>query len=108
MVRSSSTTTPLPPEALHALLAAAFVGAEIAVRDDTHLHADHNEQVHHHGGHYKVKIIWAGFATMPRVARQRAVQQAVATAWAKGQIHALTLQLLTPETATLRDAPLTS
>jgi BolA protein len=101
-MQASNTATPLPPGALHALLAAAFTGAQISVRDDTHLHEGHNQDVNHHGGHYKVKVIWAGFAGMPLVARQRAAQQAVREAWGRGQIHALTLQLLAPEEAANR------
>ena len=98
-MQAFTTTTPLTPAELQQLLAAALPGSTVSVRDDTHLHADHNRDVNHHGGHYKVKIIWAGFAALTRVARHRTVQQAVSAAWAAGRIHALTLQLLTPSEA---------
>jgi BolA protein len=94
-----NTATPLPPEELRALLLAAFGGSVVEVRDDTHLHADHNKDVNHNGGHYKVRIVWAGFAGLTRIAAHRQVQKVVAQAWGAGRIHALTLQLLTPEQA---------
>jgi BolA protein len=95
----TSTALPLSLAELNALLAQAFAGAQIDARDDTHLHAGHNAQMEHSGGHYKVRMVWAGFAHMSRIARQRAVQRALAAAWEAGQIHALTLHLLTPEQA---------
>ncbi len=95
----SSTTTPLPPAALQQMLAAAFAGGTITVRDDTHLHEGHNREVNQYGGHYKIRLIWAGFAGMSRVNRQRLVQQALQQPWQAGRIHALTLQLLTPQEA---------
>jgi BolA family transcriptional regulator, general stress-responsive regulator len=101
-MKVSNTALPLPPEELRALLLAAFAGSVVEVRDDTHLHADHNTDVNHHGGHYKVRIIWAGFAELSRLAAHRAVQKVVAEAWGQGRIHALTLQLLTSEQALLR------
>lgn len=97
-----STAAPIPPAELRTLLLAAFAGSVVEVRDDTHLHADHNTDVNHGGGHYKVKIIWAGFAGLTRPAAHRLVHKAVAKAWGEGRIHALTLRLLTPEQALKR------
>ena len=94
-----SNSGPITPAALQRLLAQAFSGALISVRDDTHLHEHHNAMMHHNGGHYRVKIIWAGFAKLSRVERQRTVQKAVQSTWDAGHIHALTLTLLTPEEA---------
>lgn len=94
-----SNAAPLTPAELQTLLALAFAGAAISVRDDTHLHATHNEAVNHSGGHYKIKILWQGFAGLPRMARHRLVHKATEAARSAGRIHALTLILLTPEEA---------
>ena len=94
-----SNSGPITPAALQRLLVQAFPGAKVSVRDDTHLHEAHNAMMHHNGGHYRVKIVWAGFTGQSRVVRQRSVQKAVKAAWDAGHIHALTLALLTPEEA---------
>ena len=84
---------------LHEVLTQALPGAAVSVRDDTHLHAGHNEAVGHHGGHYKVKLVWAGFTGLNRLARHRLVHQRLTQSWQAGHIHALSLQCLTPEEA---------
>jgi BolA family transcriptional regulator, general stress-responsive regulator len=96
--------TPLSASQLHSLLAAAMPGAEIKVRNDTHLHADHNAAVNHGGGHYKVRLVWNGFAGLSRLKRQQLVHHALAQAWQTGGIHALSLQCLTPPEAAIPPA----
>jgi BolA protein len=91
---------PLTATLLRTMLLAAFPDALVTVRDDTHLHSGHNDDVGHHGGHYKVHIIWAGFANMTRAARHRAVHGLLREAWAQQRIHALSLKLQTPAEAT--------
>jgi BolA protein len=86
----------LSAEDLRTQLAAACPGASITLRDDTHKHLAHNAMVGHDGGHFWVQIVWEGFAGWPRLRRHRHVWQAVAEAWAAGQIHALSLRLETP------------
>jgi BolA protein len=98
--------TPLSASQLHTLLAAAMPGASITVRNDTHLHADHNAMVNHGGGHYKIHVVWAGFASLLPVQRQQLVHRALAHAWRSGGIHALSLQCHTPtETPIPRATP---
>lgn len=81
------------------LLEAALPGALVTVRDDTHKHLAHNAMVDHFGGHYKIRIVWEGFAAMPRLARHRMVHGLFAAAREAGDIHALTLRLMTREEA---------
>jgi BolA family transcriptional regulator, general stress-responsive regulator len=87
---------PLSAAEVTALILAACPGANVQVRDDTHLHLGHNHTVGHHGGHYRAHVIWAGFTGWSRLQRHRHLQQAFAAFWANQRIHALTLQLLTP------------
>jgi BolA family transcriptional regulator, general stress-responsive regulator len=95
----SSKPAPLTGEALQTLLADALPGAAIDPRDDTHKHLEHNEMVDHHGAHFFVKIIWAGFDGMPRLARHRHVHALLAKEWSEKQIHSLSLRLMTPQEA---------
>ncbi|RYG62205.1 MAG: BolA family transcriptional regulator [Alphaproteobacteria bacterium] len=89
----------LTGDALLALLAAALPGAAIEHRDDTHKHLHHNEMVDHHGAHFFVRVTWAGFAGMGRLARHRLVHDKLAAQWDERQIHSLSLRLMTPEEA---------
>lgn len=84
---------PLSATALREMLLGAFPHATITVRDDTHLHAGHNAAVGHGGGHFKVHIVWDGFAALTRPQRHRLVHAALAEPWRHGRIHALTLKL---------------
>ena len=83
------------------LLASALPGAEIDLRDDTHKHLEHNEMVDHHGAHFFVKVIWAGFEGMARLERHRHVHDRLAKEWSEKQIHSLSLRLMTPQEAKL-------
>jgi BolA protein len=74
------------------LLAAALPGAAIEVIDDSARHAGHGAT----GGHYRVRVVWVGFAGLGRVARQRLVHKALAAELETGRIHALSLSLWTP------------
>ncbi len=86
-------------DALLALLASALPGALIEHRDDTHKHLEHNEMVDHHGAHFFVRIVWDGFAGMPRLERHRMVHDKLAVEWDTRQIHSLSLRLMTPDEA---------
>lgn len=81
------------------LIAAALPGALIDVRDDTHKHLLHNAMVDHFGGHYKIRIVWEGFSTMPRIERHRMVQRILGEAWDAGHVHSIALRLVTREEA---------
>lgn len=96
----NTTTWAISAEHLQTYLADLCPGAHITVRDDTALHANHNKEVGHYGGHYKVRIVWGGFQGLTRVQRQRRVMELVAPLWHKKHIHAVSVKLLTPEEAT--------
>lgn len=84
---------------VQSLIVQALPGALVEVRDDTHKHLEHNEMVNHHGGHYKIRVMWQGFAAMPRLARHRMVLAILAAAWDAGHVHSASLRLMTREEA---------
>jgi BolA protein len=84
---------------VQSLVAAALPGALVDVRDDTHKHLTHNAMVDHFGGHYKIRVVWEGFAGMARIARHRMVQNILGEAWTAGHVHSLSLRLMTREEA---------
>lgn len=79
-------------------LAAAFTPALIEVQDESHRHAGHAGAAPGGETHYAVRIISPAFAGMARLARSRAVHDALAAELAGG-LHALALTLKTPEEA---------
>ncbi len=81
-----------------AALGAAFPPAEIQVADDSHRHAGHAGARPEGETHYSVRVVSPAFAGMNRVARSRAVHDALAAEFAGG-LHALALTLKTPEEA---------
>jgi BolA protein len=94
--RATPPSTAWPAEKLAAYLAKAMPGAQIDVRDDTALHLGHNADVGHHGGHYRVRMVWAGFETMNRLARHKYVMKVLEPVWKGKHIHALILKLKAP------------
>ena len=76
-------------EKIHAALAAAFAGAEIAVQDDSHLHAGHAGAATGRG-HFSVRVVTPAFAGLSLIARHRAVYAAV-DALMQTDIHALAI-----------------
>lgn len=85
-------------ERIRATLAAAFAPAEIAVQDDSHRHAGHGGARPEGETHYSVLVVSPGFEGMSRVARSRAVHDALAAEF-EGGMHALALTLRTPAEA---------
>lgn len=81
-----------------AALRAAFPPAEVEVADDSHRHAGHAGARPEGETHYSVRVVSPAFAGMTRVARSRAVHEALAAEFAGG-MHALALTLKTPEEA---------
>jgi acid stress-induced BolA-like protein IbaG/YrbA len=74
---------PMPTNEISALLAAEFPGAEIAVGG-----AD---------GKYQVQVVSTAFAGMNRVKRQQAIYRVLNAHIQSGAIHAINMQLQTPE-----------
>lgn len=81
-----------------AALHAAFPPAEVQVVDDSHRHAGHAGAAPGGETHYSVRVVSPAFAGLNRVARSRAVHEALAAEFAGG-LHALALTLRTPEEA---------
>jgi BolA protein len=81
-----------------AALHAAFPPAEVQVVDDSHRHAGHAGAAPGGETHYSVRVVSPAFARMSRVARSRAVHDALAAEFVGG-MHALALTLKTPEEA---------
>ena len=80
---------------IHALLAERLAAAEVTVQDDSHQHAGHAGAAPGGETHYSVQVLWTGFAGQGRVARQRAVNQAVAAEFDAG-LHALAIDAREP------------
>ncbi|WP_376096317.1 BolA family protein [Roseomonas sp. CCTCC AB2023176] len=76
-------------------LLAAFPGAEVAIRDDSHRHAGHAGARPEGETHYAVRVVTPAFGGMNRVARSRAVHAALAAEFDAG-MHALQLELRAP------------
>jgi BolA protein len=81
---------------LQQVLQAALTPAELAVRDDSHLHAGHAGA--REGRHFSVRVVSAAFDGLSRVARHRLVYDAVRPLIAEG-IHALAIDARTPAEA---------
>lgn len=80
---------------IRARLEAAFPGARIEIRDDSHLHAGH-EGARGGAGHYAVTIVSPAFTGLRTVARHRLVYDPVRD-WMPHRIHALSIEARTPD-----------
>jgi len=78
---------------IEAALRAALAPSDLAVRDDSHLHAGHAGA--REGRHYAVRIVSEAFAGRSRVARHRLVYHALAELIPRG-VHALAIDARTP------------
>lgn len=83
---------------MRTILLSAFAGAEVAILDESHRHAGHAGAAPGGQTHYTVQVVSPAFASMSRVARSRAVHEALAGEFGSG-LHALSLRLMTPEEA---------
>ncbi|MBU6426432.1 MAG: BolA family transcriptional regulator [Rhodospirillales bacterium] len=85
-------------ERMKATLEAAFQPAVLQIEDESRRHANHAGRNGLPAGetHYAVTMVSAAFAGLSRVARQRAVNEALAGEFSTG-LHALSLSLRTPE-----------
>jgi BolA protein len=79
---------------IEAALRAALAPTELAVRDDSHLHAGHAGA--REGRHFFVRVISARFHGLSRLARHRLVYDSLQSLIPQG-IHALAIEARTPE-----------
>jgi BolA protein len=84
-------------ERLHQRLMATFAPVELQILDESAKHAGHAERNGVAGGetHYRVFMVSDALAGQSRVARSRAVHEALAPEFASG-LHALSLTLRAP------------
>ena len=81
---------------LEAVLTQAFSPTLLRVVDDSARHAGHAGASPGGETHYSVLLVSETFRGMPRIARSRAVHEALAAEFTGG-LHALSLTLRTPE-----------
>lgn len=82
-------------EAIENRLREALAAVHVEVVDESHLHAGH-AGAKSGGGHYRALIVSERFAGLSRVRAQQLVYGAMG-AWMGKEIHALSMQTLTPE-----------
>src|SRR6059036_3384945 len=80
---------------LEDLLRRRFAPVHLAIEDESARHAGHPGAAGG-GGHFRVRIVSAAFHGQERLARHRAVYEALGDAFSR-EIHALALETLTPE-----------
>ncbi|HET9148327.1 MAG TPA: BolA family protein [Acetobacteraceae bacterium] len=83
---------------IRAALVQAFEPARIEVEDESARHAGHAGAAPGGETHYRVMLVSSRFEGMSRVARSRAVHEALTAEFASG-LHALSLDLRVPEGA---------
>ncbi|MGV6819066.1 MAG: BolA family protein [Parvularcula sp.] len=76
----------------------AFAPTDLAVVDESYLHASHAQAPEGGESHFRVRLVSQAFSGKSRVARQRAVYEALAEEMAGG-LHALRLEVMTPDEA---------
>lgn len=79
-------------------LSKAFSPVVIEVDDESHRHKGHAGARPGGESHFRIRLISAAFEGLPRLARQRAVNDVLKSELA-GQIHALAMTTLTPDEA---------
>jgi len=84
---------------MEAALTRAFSPDIVRIQDDSARHAGHAGARAGGETHYSVLVVAAAFRGLARVARSRAVHEALAAEFAAGDggLHALALTLRTPE-----------
>ncbi len=73
-------------------LVAAFTPRELEVIDESEQHRGHSGYQEGGESHFRVRIVADGFADMSRLARHRAVHEAIGKDLV-GRIHALALEI---------------
>jgi BolA protein len=89
-------STPTRVDRIRAALDLRFTPLSLEVIDESDRHAGHAGAVVGEVTHVRVRMTSAVFAGLSRVARQRAVNEALAAEFAAG-LHALALELAAPE-----------
>ena len=89
-----SHLTPVEAQIRERLLV-ALEPTRLDVINESHLHAGHRGSPGTGDSHFRVVVVSAKFAGLPRVARQRLVNQALAPLMGK-PVHALAMQTLAP------------
>jgi len=87
----------LRPAAIEAQLVAAFPDSQIQVRDDSHKHIGH-EGAKDGRGHFHIQVISTAFIGKRPLARHRMLYAALEQLM-QSDIHALSIQALSPEEA---------
>ncbi|MFN3449362.1 MAG: BolA family protein [Roseococcus sp.] len=87
---------PTRSDRIRAALEARFAPLALEIADDSHRHAGHAGARPEGETHYTVVLVSAAFSGMNRVARSRAVHEALREEFASG-LHALALTLRAPE-----------
>jgi len=67
----------------------------VVVTDNCHLHIGH-EGAKSGGGHFAVRVV-ADFGNQSRIQRHRLVHKLLHELWDQGKIHALEVEVLSPE-----------
>lgn len=75
---------------------APLAPSSLAIADDSHRHAGHEEALRHGGGHFSVTLVSESFKGQSRVRRHQAVYALLADL-IPGRIHALQLITLAPD-----------
>ncbi len=81
---------------IHRKISERLASAKIEVIDESHLHAGHAGAREGGESHFRVTVISDEFADLPRVARQRLIND-ILREELQGPIHALAMKTLTPE-----------
>lgn len=87
-------------ERMKATLEAQFSPTLLDIEDESRRHARHAERQNLPAGetHYRITMVSEAFTGQNRLARQRAVNEALATEFSTG-LHALSMTLRTPQEA---------
>lgn len=75
----------ITPEEIQKTLTEKLAGAEVTVQDMTGT-----------SDHFEVIILWAGFKGKPLIAQHQVVNQALASEFESGRIHALKIKTHVP------------
>ena len=82
-------------ERIEQILRDSFAPTDLAVNDDSAMHAGHSGAAAGGETHYQVTMVSPAFTGQNRVARSRAVHDALAAEFKTG-LHALSLRLRAP------------
>lgn len=85
-------------ERIRTIIETSFAAAAVEILDESHRHAGHAGARPEGETHYRLRVVSPAFVGMSRVARSRAVHEALAREF-QGGLHALSLSLQTPDEA---------